>query len=383
MRADRLLSLLLLLQNRGRMTAPELATELDVSVRTVYRDIEALSGSGVPVHADRGPAGGFRLMAGYRTRLTGLTGSEADSLFLSGLPGPVRELGLGAVLATAQLKVRAALPAPLAEHSRLVQDRFHLDAPAWFRDPDPVPFLPMVARAVWEQRVLRVRYRRWRGEARRALRPLGIVLKGGIWYAVAVTAASDGERGDAATAGTEAATGAEPAGSRSPAGGTADGGGTPAGDVRTAPTRPDSPPRGGTPAGEVRTYRISRLLEAALGDEVFERPAGFDLAAVWEASARRLEELLRRETARVRLSPAGLRLLPAKFGAPGERAREQAGPPDADGWTEVELAVESQPVAVSDLLGLGAEAEVVGPPALRAAMVDAVQALAARYPSGA
>ncbi|WP_431982522.1 helix-turn-helix transcriptional regulator [Streptomyces qinglanensis] len=375
MRADRLLSLLLLLQNRGRMTAPELATELDVSVRTVYRDIEALSGAGVPVHADRGPAGGFRLLAGYRTRLTGLTGSEAGSLFLSGLPGPVRELGLGAVLATAQLKVRAALPAPLAEHSRLVQDRFHLDAPAWFRDPDPVPFLPTVARAVWEQRELRVRYRRWRGETRRALHPLGIVLKGGIWYTVAVTAEPDepdgvhrtdgehGEHGAGAAAGREAISGAGPADSG-------------------IPPR-DSTDDGPAPAGDVRTYRISRLLEATLGDEVFERPAGFDLAAAWEASARRLEELLRRDTARVRLSPAGLRLLPAKFGAPGERALEQAGPPDADGWAEVELAVESQPVAVSDLLGLGAEAEVVGPPALRAAVVDAVRALAARYPSGA
>ncbi|MEW2219845.1 WYL domain-containing protein [Streptomyces sp. NPDC006990] len=372
MRADRLLSLLLLLQNRGRMTAPELAAELDVSVRTVYRDIEALSGAGVPVHADRGPAGGFRLLAGYRTRLTGLTGSEAGSLFLSGLPGPVRELGLGAVLATAQLKVRAALPAPLAEHSRLVQDRFHLDAPAWFRDPDPVPFLPTVARSVWEQRELRVCYRRWRGEARRTLHPLGIVLKGGIWYMVAVTAEPDtepdGERVDAATAGREAAAGAGPADGGSPARGTSDGG-TADGD--------------GTPAGDVRTYRISRLLEATLGDEVFERPAGFDLAASWQASARRLEELLRRDTALVRLSPVGLRLLPAKFGAPGERALERAGPPDADGWVEVELAVESQPVAVSDLLGLGAEAEVVGPPALRAAMVDAVRALSARYPSGA
>ncbi|MFE9340201.1 helix-turn-helix transcriptional regulator [Streptomyces sp. NPDC007063] len=370
MRADRLLSLLLLLQNRGRMTAPELAAELDVSVRTVYRDIEALSGAGVPVHADRGPAGGFRLMAGYRTRLTGLTGSEAGSLFLSGLPGPVRELGLGAVLATAQLKVRAALPAPLAEHSRLVQDRFHLDAPAWFRDPDPVPLLPTVARAVWEQRVLRVRYRRWRGEARRALRPLGIVLKGGIWYAVAVTAEPDQEHGEEATAARESTARAHPAGHGSPAPGTADGG-TADGDG------------GGPRAGGVRTYRISRLVEAALDDEVFERPAGFDLAASWEASTRRLEALLRSETARVRLSPAGLRLLPAKFGAPGERALEQAGPPDAEGWTEVELAVESQPVAVSDLLGLGAEAEVMGPPALRAAMVDAVRALSARYPSGA
>ncbi|MGY1437334.1 HTH domain-containing protein [Streptomyces reniochalinae] len=124
-----------------RMTAPELAGELDVSVRTVYRDIDALSASGVPVYADRGPAGGYRLMDGYRTRPTGLTDSEAGSLFLSGLPGAAEELGLGAVLTTAQLKVQAALPTALAEHTRRVQNRFHLDAPGWFRNADPVPHL--------------------------------------------------------------------------------------------------------------------------------------------------------------------------------------------------------------------------------------------------
>ncbi|WP_344568009.1 helix-turn-helix transcriptional regulator [Streptomyces axinellae] len=321
MRADRLVSLLLLLQNRGRSTAPELAAELDVSVRTIYRDIDSLGAAGIPVFADRGPAGGFRLLEGYRTRLTGLTGSEAGSLFLFGLPGPAQELGLGAVATTAQLKVQAALPAALAERSRRVQDRFHLDAPGWFRETEPVPRLPDIAEAVWEQRVLRVRYQRWRGEVRREIRPLGIVLKSGIWYTVA-------QADDA-----------------------------------------------------VRTYRISRFQEAEPTPDgrTFERPAGFDLAAYWAESARRLESRLRQDVARVRLSPAGQRLLPAKFGTPGERALAAAGPPDGDGWVETELEVESEPVAVSDLLSLGAEAEVVGPPSLRAAVLAAVAALSARY----
>ncbi|MFF3336838.1 helix-turn-helix transcriptional regulator [Streptomyces sp. NPDC002888] len=319
MRADRLLALLLLLQNRGRMTAPELAAQLEVSVRTVYRDIEALGASGVPVLTDRGPAGGYRLMDGYRTRLTGLTDAEATSLFLAGAPGPARELGLGAVLTTAQLKLQAALPAELAQQARRVQDCFHLDAPAWFRDADPVPHLETIARAVWDQRPLRAHYRRWRGEVHRELHPLGIVLKSGIWYLVAAV--------DEA----------------------------------------------------VRTYRISRFLTVDTTDARFERPAGFDLAAYWEASSRRLEAALRQETAHLRISPRAQRLLPMQFGAPGARALESAGPPDAEGWVTVEMAVEALSVAVSDLLRLGTEAEILGPPALRRAVADAVTVLADRY----
>ncbi|MCK7622469.1 WYL domain-containing protein [Streptomyces sp. RS10V-4] len=322
MRADRLLALLLLLQNRGRMTAPELAAELEVSVRTVYRDIEALGASGVPVRADRGPDGGYRLMNGYRTRLTGLTDTEAGALFLAGAPGPARDLGLGPVLATAQLKLQAALPDGPAEHSRRIQDRFHLDAPAWFRDADPVAHLAPVAHAVWEQRVLRARYRRWRGEVDRELRPLGIVLKGGIWYAVA--------------------------------------------QVDDA----------------VRTYRIARFLEVEATGEGFERPAGFDLAAYWAESSRRLEAALYQGTARLRLSPPARKLLPMYYGAVGRRALEAAGEPDGDGWVEVELPVEGPAVAVGDLLRLGAGAEVLGPPALRRAVADAVAALADRYRNG-
>ncbi|MEU8512920.1 WYL domain-containing protein [Kitasatospora sp. NPDC048722] len=319
MRADRLLSLLLLLQNRGRMTAAELAAALEVSVRTVYRDIEALSTSGVPVCADRGPVGGYRLMDGYRTRLTGLTDAEAGALFLAGVPGPARDLGFGAVLTTAQLKLQAALPVELAERTRRIQDRFHLDAPAWFRDADPVPYLAPVAQAVWEQRVLVAHYRRWRGEVHRELHPLGIVLKSGIWYLVALA--------DEA----------------------------------------------------VRTYRISRLLAVDITDEVFERPAGFDLAAYWEESSRQLEDSLHQETARLRISPRAQRLLPIQFGAVGTRALESAGPPDHEGWVQVEMPVEAQAVAVGDLLRLGTEAEVLGPPELRQAIAKAVAVLAHRY----
>ncbi|KUJ64197.1 transcriptional regulator [Streptomyces albus subsp. albus] len=341
MRADRLLALLLLLQNRGRMTAPELAAELEVSVRTVYRDIEALSAAGVPVCADRGPAGGYRLMDGYRTRLTGLTGDEADSLFLAGMPGPAAELGLGADLATARLKLLAALPAELGERARRIQERFHLDAPGWFRDADPVPWLGTVADAVWRQRVLRVDYRRWRGEVRRDLWPLGLVLKGGIWYLVARAV--------------------EPGGADRTGG--------------------HGPRDGAAHRAAVRSYRVSRVLTVRMLDEGFERPADFDLAAHWQESSRRLEELRYQGEARLRVSPRTLRLIPMKFGAAGARAVAEAGEPDADGWVPVVLPVESLPVAVGDMLWLGGEAEVLGPPELREAVARAVTGLAQRYAS--
>ncbi|MFE0013114.1 helix-turn-helix transcriptional regulator, partial [Streptomyces erythrochromogenes] len=273
MRADRLLSLLLLLQNRGRTTAPELAAELEVSVRTVYRDIDALGASGVPVLADRGPAGGYRLADGYRTRLTGLTDAQAGSLFLAGVPGPAQDLGLGADLAAAQLKLQAALPAQLAGRARQVQERFHLDATAWFRDADPVPHLARIAQAVWDQRVLHAHYRRWRGEVRRELHPLGLVLKGGIWYLVA-----------------------------------------------------------GVGDDAVRTYRVARFLAVDTAEDGFERPAGFELAAYWQDSTDRLEAALRRRTAQLRLSPRGRQLLPMQFGAAGTRARAARRPPPPPVW---------------------------------------------------
>ncbi|MGW6619372.1 helix-turn-helix transcriptional regulator [Streptomyces erythrochromogenes] len=342
MRADRLLSLLLLLQNRGRTTAPELAAELEVSVRTVYRDIDALGASGVPVLADRGPAGGYRLADGYRTRLTGLTDAQAGSLFLAGVPGPARDLGLGADLAAAQLKLQAALPAQLAGRARQIQERFHLDATAWFRDADPVPHLARIAQAVWEQRVLHVHYRRWRGEVRRELHPLGLVLKGGIWYLVAGVGAGVGA-GDAGRDG-------------------------------------DGDGAGGEVGGDaVRTYRVARFLAVDTAEDGFERPAGFELASYWQESTDRLDAALRRRTAQLRLSPRGRQLLPMQFGAAGTRALADAGPPDADGWVRISLAVESEAIAVGDLLRLGTEAEVLGPPALRRALAETVAALAGRY----
>ncbi|MGW1214085.1 helix-turn-helix transcriptional regulator [Streptomyces sp. NPDC002499] len=246
MKSSRLVSILLLLQTRGRMTAAQLAEELEVSVRTVYRDVEALGAAGVPLYGDAGHAGGYRLLDGYRTRLTGLTAGEAEALFLSGAPGPAAELGLGSVLAAAQLKVRAALPPELRVHADRISGRFHLDAPGWYAEADDAPYLPAVADAVWNSRVLHVRYRRWvePTDVERRLEPYGLVLKAGRWYVVA---------------------GAEGSGPR--------------------------------------TFRVDQILELATSDEEFTRPEAFDLAAYWTAYQRDFHDRLYRAEAVVRLAP--------------------------------------------------------------------------------
>ncbi|MFF8392998.1 helix-turn-helix transcriptional regulator [Streptomyces sp. NPDC016172] len=243
MKSSRLVSILLLLQTRGRMTAARLAEELEVSVRTVYRDIEALSAAGVPLYGDAGHAGGYRLLDGYRTRLTGLTADEAEALFLAGAPGPAAQLGLGSVLAAAQLKVRAALPSELRPHADRISGRFHLDAPGWYADADETPHLPAVADAVWNCRALHVRYRRWREptDVERRLEPYGLVLKAGRWYVVA----------------------------------------------------------GPGP----RTYRVDQILRLAATDEEFTRPDDFDLAGYWAAYQRDFHHRLRADRAVVRLAP--------------------------------------------------------------------------------
>ena len=230
MRATRLVSLLLLLQTRGLLTAAELAERLEVSVRTVHRDIDSLAAAGVPVEAVRGPAGGYRLPGGYRTRLTGLTVDEAQALFAAGMPGPAAELGLGGELAAARLKVLAALPEELQERATRAQRLFHLDARGWFRAEDRVPHLPALAAALWRGCRVRIRYREGRRVVQRTLDPLGLVVKGGAWYLVAHRSAG------------------------------------------------------------MRVYRVSRIVSVReLGEELC-RPRGFDLAGYWEQWSREFEE---------------------------------------------------------------------------------------------
>src|SRR5260221_6166166 len=184
MRASRLVSIVMLLQVHVQMTAGQLANDLEVSVDTIYRDVGSLQAAGIPLYGDAGPAGGYQLVAGYRTRLTGMTPAEAEALALAGMPGPAADLGLGGVLAAAQLKLDAALPADLRARAALVRERFHLDAPGWYYDGDSVPHLSTVADTAWKQQRIEVRYRRWRAPTvvTRRLDPDGLGLKAGRWH---------------------------------------------------------------------------------------------------------------------------------------------------------------------------------------------------------
>ena len=311
--------MLLLLQHRGRLTAAELAEALEVSVRTIYRDVEALGAAGVPVYTESGRNGGCQLIDGYRTRLTGLTTKEAEALFATGMPGPVGELGLGTVLGAAQLKLLAALPKELADRAVSARQRFHFDAPTWFRAARNEPHLATVAAAVWDDRRIVVRYRHPGSDdaAPRALEPYGLVCKAGVWYLVA---------------------------------------------------RRD---------GELRTYRVSRVQEVATLDEHFERPADFDLATHWQDAVAGFEASLPPVDVVVRASAHGIDELSWLTRSSGRAIKERH--PLDDGWTHATIAFESVDDAYTELLRLGADVEIIEPKELRTRTIETAHAMATLY----
>jgi predicted DNA-binding transcriptional regulator YafY len=320
MRASRLLSILITLQRRGRVTARELAEMFEVSRRTIFRDIDELSAAGVPVYAERGSAGGFALLGGWRTDLTGLTAAEAEAIFLAGVPEALAALGLQAPAAAARLKLLAALPAGTDDQASRVAERFHLDPLPWGRRAPPAdPRLRTVAEAVWSSTRLRLRYESWRGEAVRTIEPLGIVLKAGAWYFLAA-----GREG-------------------------------------------------------VAIHRLDKVRELEILAEGFERAPGFNLAEAWRRAVDRFEANLRRHRARLKIGPGAmdwLHLLPADIAHPVLEAQ-----PGADGWREVEVDVEDFRTAAVQLLGLGDQVVVVSPPALRSELKARALAVADLYPA--
>ncbi len=303
MRADRLLSILLLLQVNRRMTARELAGRLEVSQRTIYRDMEALSAAGVPVYAERGPAGGWVLPEAYRTDLTGLGEAEIRALFLARPPRLLADLGLGTAADGALVKLLAALPAAQRRDAEYARQRIHIDVTGWNHAEEAVPLLHVLQDAIWQERRLRIVYERGGCDAvERLVDPLGLVAKGSVWYFVAAV------------------------------------------------------------EGEVRSYRVSRVRAARLSEEEASRPEGFDLAAFWAGSVARLKREVPRFDATFRTHGSVLHLL--HYAGRFSRV-EEVGEPDADGWAAVRMRFQFEEDACAVALGLGAKVEPVEPRHLR------------------
>ena len=319
MRADRLLSLALLLQARGTATARALAGELGVSVRTVYRDLAALSAAGVPVVTEAGPGGGCRLMEGYRFPLRGLRPDEAEALLILGVPAVLHELGLAGALTTAHRQIRVTAG---VGSGALV----HLDMPRWFGGQEEVPCLRDLAQALRLGRKLAIRYPPPDREPR-VVGPLGLVNKAGTWYLVAYCSAHSG-------------------------------------------------------AGEIRVFRAGRVSAAWVLAEPAERPAGFELAAFWARWSAEFEASRPRLEVRLAASPGALAAFGEVFGAAAAVALEAAEPPGPDGWRVLTLSFEHERAAVHRLAGFGDQVEILDPPSVRAELLATAREILGRYPPG-
>ena len=319
MRADRLISLLMLLQTNGQMTAQELADRLEVSPRTIYRDLDALSIAGVPVYAERGPQGGCSLLESYRTNLTGFTDKEVRALFMFTVPGLLADLGADKASQAAMLKLTAVLPAPFRPAVDKVRERILLDTAVWFQPAEPTPYLSLVQEAVWTDHRLRMTYRRGDGQwVKRLVDPYGLVAKANVWYVVA-------------------------------------------GMYHT-----------------VYTFRVSRIQDAELSDSVFERPSTFHLPDYWKTWCAQFEKQMAQYPVTLRVSPAGVTPIVQLFGE-GMVALLTAAPIDEDGWVTINLPFGSMEDACRQLLGLGTAVEVTAPLELRQHLHKSALAVAAAY----
>jgi predicted DNA-binding transcriptional regulator YafY len=314
MRADRLLSLLMLLQARGRLTAQELAQELEVSERTIYRDINALSASGVPVYAESGPGGGCALLDSYRTNLTGLTADETRALFMLSIPAPLDQLGVTQELKAALLKLSAALPDARRRDEERIRQRIYLDSLNWFQDADAVPHLPVIYRAVWDDRLvaisLRVRFAAFvESHIEQVIAPYGLVAKAGVWHIIA--AQND----------------------------------------------------------QLRVYRAADVIDARLLDETFTRSADFDLAEFWQKWCDGVEQDRPRYEVTLRLAPHFVPLAPHYLGDQ-VRVPIELATLDEQGRAQIVVVFESLEEARARCLSLGHAVEVLEPEALRSSIID-------------
>jgi len=315
MRADRLLSILMLLQTRGRLTAQELARELEVTERTVYRDVTALSAAGVPVYTERGPGGGISLLEDYRTNLTGLTPAEVRALFMLSIPAPLDQLGVGAELRAALLKLSAALPNSRRVDEASARQRIHLDSSDWFQSEEQTPQLATVQTALWQNRLLEISYRAQFGtEVEMLIEPYGLVAKTSTWYL---------------------------AGARD---------------------------------GQLRAWRVSRIQSARALPETFQPPSGFDLPTFWKAWCEEFETSRPQYIVTARVSPTLARILAEHR----PETLPSAPLPETD-WRTINLSFESLEAARTRILGYGGAIEVLEPLALRKSLLDYAIQVQSRY----
>lgn len=309
MRADRLISIMMLLQTRGQMTAETLSQELAVSKRTIYRDIDALSASGVPIYADGGPGGGYALLDSYRTTLNGLTQEEIRALFLLITPESLSDLAINQALKSAVLKLTSALPPRLYDEPDFVRGRFYIDSSAWFQSSEPAPHLDHLQKAIWSDHIIEIKYRPSAGKPGwRRIAPLGLVAKSNIWYLAADT--KNGRR----------------------------------------------------------VYRISRVLEIKETADQFQRDPSFDLHNFWHQWVQDYQLSLPTYAVTLRVAPSLFTLLPQIWGDQAQTALNN-GAPDPDGWLVINFTFERRDEALARVLSLGSAVEVISPENLREAIL--------------
>ncbi|MEA3327936.1 MAG: YafY family protein [Chloroflexota bacterium] len=308
------------MQARGQMTAGELAKELEVSERTIYRDINALSIAGVPVYGIPGPEGGYVLVDNYRTYLTGLNEGEVRALSMLSIPAPLVDLGVSQDLRSALLKLSASLPSTHRRNEDKVRQCFLLDSTWWQHHTEQVPHLQVIQQALWENHKLHVVYHPpFATEIKRLVVPYGLVAKAGVWYLVSA-------RNDA-----------------------------------------------------INVRRVSNFQDVHLSDETFERPASFDLTVFWENWCVNYEKFLNNFSVTVRVSPDFIPELPRYFGSAIHTRIAQAEPHDEDGWIRLRLNFNSFEAARDSILGYGRGVEVLEPIALRISVFDYAEQIVSLY----
>jgi predicted DNA-binding transcriptional regulator YafY len=308
MRADRLLSIMLNLQVHRRLTARELAQKLEVCERTIHRDMEALCTAGVPVVAERGMNGGWMLMEGYRTNLTGLNDAETQTLFLLKPSQLLTDLGLNKASEAALIKLLASLPVLSRHSAEYARQRIHVDVTGWNREAESVPHLHTLQEAIWHERKIFFTY----GQSAECLverqaDPLGLVAKGSVWYLVAAV------------------------------------------------------------EGDIRSYRVSRIQDVTVLDQPFVRPNDFDLAAHWEQSSQKFKAHVPRYQATARVHPS---IFPRLRYAGRFAHVEPTGHTDAEGWPHVSLRFDAEEMACEYALSFGPQLEILEPLALREKVIQ-------------